>query len=67
MEVEKYLERTFYDLCTLNLNDCKTYAEMRSIANERYGLNLTDPYLPDGSLDQGVDFMDILRDLDREY
>eukprot|EP00584_Thalassiosira_punctigera_P026636 CAMPEP_0172578504 /NCGR_PEP_ID=MMETSP1067-20121228/138769_1 /TAXON_ID=265564 ORGANISM="Thalassiosira punctigera, Strain Tpunct2005C2" /NCGR_SAMPLE_ID=MMETSP1067 /ASSEMBLY_ACC=CAM_ASM_000444 /LENGTH=1253 /DNA_ID=CAMNT_0013371201 /DNA_START=412 /DNA_END=4173 /DNA_ORIENTATION=- len=64
-EVEKYLERMFYDLCTLNLNDCNTYTEMRSIANERYGLNLTDPYLPDGSLDQGVDFMDdILRDLD---
>jgi len=63
-EVEKYLERTFYDLCTLNLNDCNTYTEMRSIANERYGLNLADPYLPDGSLDQGVDFMDILRDLD---
>mmetsp|Transcript_20449 Transcript_20449/g.44383 ORF Transcript_20449/g.44383 Transcript_20449/m.44383 type:complete len:1312 (+) Transcript_20449:63-3998(+) len=63
-EVENYLETTFYDLSTLNLNDCNTYNEMRIIANERYGLNLTDPYLPDGSLDQGVDFIDILRNLD---
>lgn len=63
-EVERHLERSFYDLCALNLNDCVTYTEMRTVANERYGLNLTDPHLPDGSLDQGVDFIDILRDLD---
>ena len=65
-EVEKYLDKTFYDLCTLNLNDCKTYTHMRSIASERYGLNLTDPFLPDGSLDQGIDFIDVLRDLNCE-
>lgn len=65
-EVENYLDKTFYDLCTLNLNDCNTYNEMRTIANERYGLKLIDPYLPDGSLDQGVDFIDILRDLNCE-
>ncbi|KAL7551063.1 hypothetical protein ACHAWF_014264 [Thalassiosira exigua] len=63
-EVEKYLEKTYYDLCTLNLNDCNVYTHMTSIATERYGLHLTDPFLPDGSLDQAVDFMEILRDLD---
>lgn len=63
-EVENYLEKNFYDLCSLNLNDCITYTEMRIIANERYGLNLADPYLPDGSLDQVVDFIEILKDLD---
>ena len=59
--------RQFYDLCTLNLNDATTYTEMRVIAAERYGLNLSDPFLPDGSLDQGVDFIDILRDLNCEF
>ena len=62
-EVEKYLEKTFYNLCTLSLNDCNTYTEMRSIANERYGLCVVDPYLPDGNLEQSVNFIDILRDL----
>ncbi|EED91652.1 hypothetical protein THAPSDRAFT_262956, partial [Thalassiosira pseudonana CCMP1335] len=62
-EVEKYLEKTFYNLCTLSLNDCNTYTEMRSIANERYGLCVMDPYLPDGNLEQSVNFIDILRDL----
>jgi WASH complex subunit 7 len=66
-EVENYLEKSFYDLSTLNLNDCNTYTRMRIIATERYGLHLTDPFLPDGSLDHGVDFIDILRDLNREY
>mmetsp|Transcript_21613 Transcript_21613/g.52202 ORF Transcript_21613/g.52202 Transcript_21613/m.52202 type:complete len:1326 (+) Transcript_21613:117-4094(+) len=62
-EVENYLDKTFYDLCTLSLNDCNTYNEMRTIANERFGLNLTDPYLPDGSLEQ-ADFIEILRNLE---
>lgn len=65
-EVEKYLEKQFYDLCTINLNDCNTYTDMRSIANERYGLSLADSYLPDGSLNQPVDFMDVLRNLNCE-
>lgn len=66
-EVESYLEKIFYNLCTISLNDCKNYNEMRSIANERYGLNLVDPFLPDGSLDQGLDFIDIFRDLECKY
>jgi len=65
-EIERYLEKTFYNLCTISLNDCHTYTEMRSIACERYGLNLLDPFLPDGSLDQGLDFIDILRNFERK-
>ncbi len=65
-EVELYLEKTFYNLCTLNLNDCKTYSEMRVIAEEKYGLRILDPFLPDGSLDFDVDFIDVLRDLNCE-
>lgn len=68
-DVENYLEKTLFDQCALNLNEeCNTYNRMRSIANERYGLNLTEPFLPDGSLEQeSVDFIDILRDLECKY
>jgi hypothetical protein len=66
-EVENYLEKSFYDLSTLNLDDCNTYNRMRTIATEKYGIHLTDPFLPDGSLDHGVDLIDIVRDLNREY
>lgn len=63
-EIENYLEKTFYNLCTISLKNCNTYTEMRSIANEKYGLNIADPFLPDGSLDQGLDYVDILRNLE---
>lgn len=67
-EVELYLEKTFYNLCTVNLNDCNTYTEMRIIAKERYGLNLLDPYLPDGSHEHHVDFVgETLRDMNCKY
>ena len=66
-EVERHLEKRIYEYCALNLNDCNTYNEMRAIATERYGLHLTEPFLPDGSLDQGIDFIDLLRELDCEY
>ena len=66
-EVEAYLDKTFYDACALNLNECNKYNQMRSLAKQKYGLVLADPYLPNGSLDQSVDFIDILRDLKRKY
>ena len=65
-EVEETLSRTFYNLCSLNLNDCNAYFEMRSLANERYGLNLLDPYLPDGSFGQTLNLVDILSDFEGE-
>lgn len=63
-EIESHLEKTFYNLCTISLNDCNTYNYMRSIAYETYSLNVSDPFLPDGSLDQGLDFIDTLRNFD---
>lgn len=65
-EVEEEVGRSFYNLCALSLSDCNAYTEMRSLANERYGLQLLDPYLPDGSLDQRFDLIDILKDFECE-
>lgn len=64
--VQNELGRAFYNLCAMSLNDCNTYSEMRSLANERYGLHINDPYLPDGSLDQRFDTLAILRDFECE-
>jgi WASH complex subunit 7 len=64
--VQNELEKSFYNFCVINLNDCNVYAEMRSLANERYGININDPYLPDGTLDQRFDLLVILRDFECE-
>lgn len=50
--VKKYLDRTFYDLTTVALHDWKAYSEMRNLAQHKYHLNLTDPYLPSSTLEQ---------------
>lgn len=61
--VAHYLERTFYNLTTVALHDWKTYGEMASLAEEKYGLKLVDNHLPMGSLDQGLDILAIMRNI----
>lgn len=50
--MKKYLDRTFYDLTTVALHDWKAYSEMRNLAEQKYRLSLTDPYLPSSTLEQ---------------
>lgn len=61
--VEDYLNRTFYDMTTLNINDWKTYQHMRILAKTKYDLNLHDVYLPSQTLEQGLDILLISRNL----
>jgi len=61
--VEDYLNRTFYDMTTLNINDWKTYQHMRILAKTKYDLNLHDIYLPSQTLEQGLDILLICRNL----
>jgi len=61
--VEDYLNRTFYDMTTLNINDWKTYQHMRILAKTKYNLNLHDIYLPSQTLEQGLDILLISRNL----
>lgn len=56
-EVEDYLDSQFYVLTVLTPNDWKTYEEMRSLAQERYGLHIAAGDLPGGILDQGLDVL----------
>lgn len=62
-EVSHYLDMNFYNLTTVALHDWRTYADMRSLALEKYNLKLMDNFLPMGSLDQGLDVLQIMRNI----
>jgi len=61
--VKKYLDRVFYDLTTLALHDWKAYSEMRNLAYQKYSLALIEPYLPSSTLEQGLDVLEIMRNI----
>ena len=50
--VERYLDRTFYNLTTVALHDWKTYGDMRNLALQKYGLHLQEAHLPSQTLEQ---------------
>jgi WASH complex subunit 7 len=60
-EIAHHLNKTFYNLTTITLHDWKMYAEMKSLAYEKYNLKLLNNFLPMGSLDQGLDVLQIMR------
>ncbi|XP_075218333.1 strumpellin and WASH-interacting protein isoform X2 [Lycorma delicatula] len=62
--VEGYLERTFYDLTTVALHDWRTYGEMRSLARHKYDLSTVEDHLPSQTLEQGLDVLEIMRNID---
>lgn len=62
-EVEHYLSTTFYNLTTVVLHDWKTYGEMRRLASLQYGLNSVDSNLPMQTLEQGLDVLEIMRNI----
>lgn len=61
--VKKYLDKVYYDLTTIALHDWKAYSEMRNLAFQKYSLDLTDPYLPSSTLEQGLDVLEIMRNI----
>lgn len=58
-QVTHYLERVFYNLTTVALHDWMTYAEMRSLAADKFDLHIADNHLPMGGLDQGLDVLQV--------
>jgi len=62
--VSAHLNRTFYNMTTLALNDWKTYEQMRYLARDKYKLDLLEGYLPPQTLEQGIDVIDIMRNID---
>eukprot|EP00633_Aureoumbra_lagunensis_P006315 CAMPEP_0197310608 /NCGR_PEP_ID=MMETSP0891-20130614/9179_1 /TAXON_ID=44058 ORGANISM="Aureoumbra lagunensis, Strain CCMP1510" /NCGR_SAMPLE_ID=MMETSP0891 /ASSEMBLY_ACC=CAM_ASM_000534 /LENGTH=1136 /DNA_ID=CAMNT_0042796327 /DNA_START=276 /DNA_END=3687 /DNA_ORIENTATION=+ len=61
--VAAYLEKVFYDLTVVALHDWATYAEMRALARQSYGLELRENLLPMGSLDVGLDILRIMQNI----
>jgi WASH complex subunit 7 len=54
----------FYNLNTIALHDWKIYAEMRNLACEKYGLQLTEVHLPGHShYSEGLDVLEIMRNI----
>jgi WASH complex subunit 7 len=64
-EVAAYLERTFYNLTTVALADWRTYGEMRQMAASRLGLETVEDHLPAGTLEQGLDLLEVMRNIGR--
>ncbi|XP_050314491.1 WASH complex subunit 4 isoform X2 [Anthonomus grandis grandis] len=63
IETEHYLSYTFYNLTTVVLYDWKTYGEMRRLATLQYGVETIDDELPMQTLDQGLDVLEIMRNI----
>ena len=61
--MEHYLDITFYNLTTVALHDWKKYSEMRHVATHKYGLVLTESHLPSQTLEQGLDVLEIMRNI----
>jgi WASH complex subunit 7 len=61
--VEHYLSKMFYNLTTISLKDWRTYGEMRYLAERKYSLETVDDHLPTQTLDQGLDVLEIMRNI----
>uniref|UniRef100_A0A146KS95 WASH complex subunit 7 n=1 Tax=Lygus hesperus TaxID=30085 RepID=A0A146KS95_LYGHE len=61
--VEDYLDKIFYDLATVALHDWQTYREMRSLAEYELKLYTVEDYLPSQTLSQGLDILEIMRNI----
>ncbi|KAJ8941034.1 hypothetical protein NQ318_015510 [Aromia moschata] len=62
-DAEHYLSTMFYNLTTVVLHDWKTYGEMRRLAYMQYGLETVDDNLPMQTLEQGLDVLEIMRNI----
>jgi len=61
--ITHYLDTTFYNLTTVALHDWQTYSEMRKLAEEKYNLTLAESHLPTGTLEQGLDVLQVMRNI----
>lgn len=62
-EVRHYLGRIFYQMSALAPHDFQTYEHMRILAKDKFQMNIVESYLPAQQLEQGIDILQLLRDL----
>lgn len=63
--VEHYLDDTFYNLTTVALHDWKTYRTMHALGNYKFSLETVQNLLPTQTLEQGLDALEIMRDIQK--
>ncbi|KAL5260221.1 hypothetical protein ACHWQZ_G010367 [Mnemiopsis leidyi] len=61
--VTHYLDSTFYNLTTVALHDWRSYAVMRNLAHQKYGLQMIEAHLPSQTIEQGIDVLEIMRNI----
>ncbi|KAM3964160.1 strumpellin and WASH-interacting protein [Aphomia sociella] len=61
--IEHYLSTMYYNLTTVVLSDWKTYGEMRQMAKFKFNLNTVQDNLPTQTLEQGLDVLEIMRNI----
>ncbi|XP_011503763.1 PREDICTED: WASH complex subunit 7 [Ceratosolen solmsi marchali] len=61
--IEHYLDYTFYNLTTIALHDWKTYRIMHALTNHKLGLETVQNHLPTQILEQGLDALEIMRNI----
>lgn len=61
--IEQYLNKVCFNLTALVPSDWFTYDSMINLARHRYDLKLVNSQLPTQNLDQGLDLLDITRNL----
>ena len=63
-EIARMLNETFYNINVLNMHDYQTYEEIRTLASEKFGLDLTHVFIPSQTLNQGtLDILNIIRNI----
>ncbi|XP_025156127.1 WASH complex subunit 4 isoform X2 [Harpegnathos saltator] len=61
--VEHYLDDMFYNLTTVALHDWRTYRTMHALASYKMGLDTVQNHLPTQTLEQGLDALEIMRNI----
>lgn len=61
--VSSYLSQMFYNLTTVSMHDWRTYGQMRFLATQKFRLNTIEDYLPTQTLEQGLDVLEIMRNI----
>jgi WASH complex subunit 7 len=61
--VEHYLDDMFYNLTTVALHDWRTYRTMHALASYKMDLDTVQDHLPTQTLEQGLDALEIMRNI----
>ncbi|KAL0224785.1 hypothetical protein RCL1_002697 [Eukaryota sp. TZLM3-RCL] len=61
--IEHRLSTLFHDLIAITPYDYRTYLQMSNFANQRFGLDISPSFLPFGTVDHGMDLLQVVRHL----